>query len=139
MIDAQWFAIIRCITGTEMSDEAAGRLVDVLGVQEEVLPYLLLRTNGFAEWPLARNAFRQAVRSVVRPRLSTRPAPAHARRAAVYAEFSAETVERIQGTGAAPHAVALLGKARLAGSASSTDPHVFIASANSEDDKEKAL
>jgi len=133
MIDEQWFAIVRCLSGTEMSDEAAGRLVDVLGVQEEVLPYLLLRTNGFANWPLARSAFRQAVRSVVRPRLSTRPAPAQERRAAVYAEFSAATVERVQGTGAAPHAIALLRKARLANSASSMDPHVFIASANPED------
>lgn len=133
MIDEQWFAIVRCLSGTEMSDEAAGRLVDALGVQEEVLPYLLLRTNGFAEWPQARSAFRQAVRSVVRPRLSARPAPAHERRAPVYAEFSAATVERVQGTDAAPHAVALLHKARLASSASSMDPHVFIASANLED------
>jgi len=133
MIDEQWFAIVRCISGTEMSDEAAGRLVDVLGVQEEVLPYLLLRTNGFAEWPQARSAFRQAVRSVVRPRLSARPAPAHERRAPVYAEFSAATVERMQGASADPHAVALLCKARLAGAASTKDPHVFIASANSED------
>ncbi|NLR41456.1 hypothetical protein [Novosphingobium sp. ERW19] len=67
MIDPDWFSTIRCLIGADLGDDEVQRLAKVLGEQEEVLPYLLLKTNAFANWPAARLAFRQAARSAIRP------------------------------------------------------------------------
>lgn len=67
MIDPDWFSTVRCLTGANLGDDEVQRLAKVLGEQEEVLPYLLLKTNAFAAWPSARQAFRQAAKAAIRP------------------------------------------------------------------------
>lgn len=132
MIDEQWFALVRCLTDTQMAPETADSLVGILGIEEEVLPYLLLRTNAFANWPQARGTFRQAVRAVVRPKASARPLSTSRGDAGARAAFAAATAASITGSGPSGKAAALLREARAASSASRADPHVFIASAAQE-------
>lgn len=130
MIDEQWFATVRCLTGAGISDEAAARLASVLGVEEEVLPYLLLRTTAFASWPHARGALRQAVRSVVRPKLATRPAPGGRRNSAARDAFAAAMIARMNGSDPGQASSALLRQAYPASPAGCDEPHIFIASAD---------
>jgi hypothetical protein len=145
MIDEQWFATIRCLTGTKISDEAADRLRATLGVEDEVLAYLLLRTDAFADWPNARNAFRRAVRSVIRPQPISRQVGGAADSPALRSEFAASTVASMTGIPAAalpakaPDALPrlvqteppgeLLRQLRVSVAERSEDPHIFIAPA----------
>lgn len=66
MIDHDWFATVRCLSGASLGNDELGRLAQVLGEEEEVLPYLLLRTDAFSTWPKAREAMRAAIKGVVR-------------------------------------------------------------------------
>lgn len=129
MIDEQWFATIRCLTGTNISDDAAERLRSTLGVEDEVLAYLLLRTDAFADWPNARHAFRRAVRSVIRPLpVSGRPATT-AGNLALRSETAASTIASMtSGLPNEPRAERL-GQLRLSNSGKDEDPNIFINSA----------
>lgn len=66
MIDPEWFSTTRCITDANLSDDELTRLTQVLGEEDEILPYLLVRTEALRNWPKAREAIRLARRGVVR-------------------------------------------------------------------------
>lgn len=155
MIDEHWFASINCLTGTKITGDSAGRLRAKLGGEDEVLAHLLLRTRAFSDWPNARQAFRKAVRLVIRPQPVLRSAvlrSAVLRQAgtgtespALRSAFAAATIARMQGDdhqepiaqslalpsaerAEAPSAETLR-QLRLAGSGLADDPHIFIAPA----------
>jgi len=138
MIDEQWFAAVRCLTGAPIPDGDAAKLADVLGVEEEVLPYLLLRTTAFADWPHAREAFRQSIRSVVRPKLAGRAAAGSRPNDAARIAFAAAAIARMDGTDPQGSPAVLLQQTRLAHSKGCGDPHVFIASAEPAHVEKKA-
>ncbi|WP_421852525.1 hypothetical protein [Novosphingobium sp.] len=138
MIDEQWFATVRCLTGARISEDEAARLAAVLCVEDEVLPYLLLRTAAFADWPLARGAFRQAIRSVIRPKLAGRPAGRSQKESAERDAFAAAVIAGITRTSPKRSPAELLRQARLADQNASLDPHIFIASADPANGQEKA-
>jgi hypothetical protein len=130
MIDEQWFALVRCLTGARIAEDEATRLASVLCEEDEVLPYLLLRTAAFADWPLARGAFRQSVRSVIRPKLAERPARRSQKESAERDAFAAAVIEGITGNSPMRSPAELLQQARIADRKASLDPHIFIASAD---------
>jgi hypothetical protein len=127
VIDEHWFATISCLTGAKISGDAAERLRATLGVEDEVLAYLLLRTRAFADWPDARHAFRRSVRSVIRPQPGFRQLGARTESAALRSAFAAATIARMRGDVADEPVAETMTQLRLAGSGQTDEPHIFIA------------
>lgn len=126
MIDERWFATINCLAGTKISGDAADRLRATLGAEDEVLAYLVLRMNGFADWPNARDAFRKAVRSVIRPQPFARQSVASTENPALGSAFASATIARMRGDVPDQSATDSLMAMRLNGAANTDEPHVFI-------------
>lgn len=67
MIDRHWLQSTICLAGGDLGGKDLDELCEELGVQEEVLPYLLLTARSFSGWPISQAAFRGAAKSVTRP------------------------------------------------------------------------
>ncbi|MBX9730900.1 MAG: hypothetical protein K2X59_06195 [Sphingomonas sp.] len=67
MIDRRWLQSVICLAGGDLSGKDLDQLCQELGVQEEVLPYLLLTAGSFSGWPITQAAFRGAAKAVTRP------------------------------------------------------------------------
>lgn len=72
MIDPDWFAQICCFAEPDLSGRDRDDLINVLGVEEEVLPFLIITANAFAAWPASRTALRTAAKGMTRA-VSVRP------------------------------------------------------------------
>ncbi len=68
MIDPEWLIHAGMMADAPVADGDAQRLTRELGEEAEVLPWLLVMRGGFAEWPAARAALKEASTAVIRPR-----------------------------------------------------------------------
>ncbi len=68
MIEPEWLVHAGMLADTALDQGAAQVAGQELGDEREVLPWLLVMRGGFAEWPLARAALREASKAVIRPR-----------------------------------------------------------------------
>jgi hypothetical protein len=68
VIDAIWLRRIIAYSGADTGGYDADHLAMLLEDQAEVLPYLILRGRGFANWPKARTALARAAASAPRVR-----------------------------------------------------------------------
>lgn len=69
MIDRNWFEEVICITEAKVPSDMIDNLCRELGDEAELLPYILLNSEAFSEWPETLETLRQAVRGVIRPRV----------------------------------------------------------------------
>lgn len=72
MIDPDWFTQICCLAKPDLPDRDRVDLLNVLGVEEEVFPFLIIVANAFANWPASRGALRATANGVTRA-ISVRP------------------------------------------------------------------
>jgi hypothetical protein len=72
MIDPDWFAQICCFAEPDLSGRDRDDLINMLGVEEEVFPFLIITANAFAAWPASRDALRAAAKGMTRA-VSVRP------------------------------------------------------------------
>lgn len=130
MIDPDWFATVRCLTGVDIGGADAHRLSSVLGEQEEVLPYLLLNTNVFAGWPKARGAIKGAVRSAIRPTAWREVPEGKTAPAGLRESFRTELFNVLSDTAESDRLEAIRQLALLRSHAPgrANEPHVFIES-----------
>lgn len=68
MIDRSWFGNVCDLAEVDLAGLDREGLPELLGEVAEVLPFVLVRGGGFADWPLARAALDQAIRSFPRAR-----------------------------------------------------------------------
>jgi hypothetical protein len=68
VIDPDWFESICDLAEVEVAGFDRERLPELLGEVGEVLPFVLVHGGGFADWPVARAALSQAIRSFPRAR-----------------------------------------------------------------------
>lgn len=68
MIDHEWMLRSVLLAGITMEEGETRNLAAELGEECEVLPHLLLKRGGFADWPATRAALEQSSKAVIRPR-----------------------------------------------------------------------
>lgn len=68
MIDPEWLTHAGMLADAPLTGGDAQRFSRELGEECEVLPWLLIMRGGFAEWPAARAALKEASKAVIRPR-----------------------------------------------------------------------
>lgn len=71
MIDVEWFDKVLAMAGVNIVTRDHGEICRELSERHEVLPFVIAE-NGFADWPMARLAIRDAASAVKSPR-SPRP------------------------------------------------------------------
>jgi hypothetical protein len=138
MIDSNWFRQVICMAGADIQVADIDRLCGELGEDIELLPYLLLKAGGFAEWPLARAALKNSVGGVIRPRVppkeqisggtsAQRGQLENALRAAITVKNPLEFgTEPVRESVARLDPVAQINAYRTQGSSRTTQPNCFI-------------
>lgn len=71
MIEVEWFDKVLAMAGVNLVNRDHGQICKELSERPEVLPFVIAE-NGFADWPLARSALRNAASAAKSPR-SPRP------------------------------------------------------------------
>lgn len=71
MIKVEWFDKVLAMAGVNLVNRDHGEICRELSERDEVLPFVIAE-NGFADWPLARSALRNAAGAAKSPR-SPRP------------------------------------------------------------------
>lgn len=128
MIDSDWLATVRCFSGANLGNEDIQRLSKVLGEQEEVLPYLLLKTDAFAGWPAARGAIKAAIKAAIRPTAWQGSAEKDTAPHALRETFRAQIAGVLQASEGADRieAVSVVTRLRSYSAAQADEPHTFI-------------
>lgn len=128
MIDSDWLATVRCLAGANLGNEELQRLSKVLGEQEEVLPYLLIRTDVFVGWPQARSAIKAAAKAAIRPTAWQGSAEGETAPQALRETFRAEITGVLQASEEADRlkAVSTMTQLRSHSATQADQPHIFI-------------
>jgi hypothetical protein len=72
MIDPTSFERICCLSKADLGGTERSDLLTLLAVEEEVLPYLLVKGSAFTDWHQSRAALKRAIRGMTRA-LQVRP------------------------------------------------------------------
>lgn len=67
MIDPKWFEQVCCMSAPDFGGAERSVLLTLLAIEEEVLPYLLIRGRAFPDWQQSRAALKSTFRGMVRP------------------------------------------------------------------------
>jgi hypothetical protein len=129
MIDPAWFARLCCLAEPDIGGRDQNDLLRVLGVEEEVLPYLLISANGFARWPKSRAAVGQVAKGMarstnVRPEMSDNAISGTQRRA--LREMLAAQISKSVMTEARPDEAAPASLPVSQAASRNTAPNLFI-------------